>query len=383
VLKRVLVVTPSIRPGGGPPGYVYNLKKGVEELRLRGELKHTFHFLGEVSESRNRATGERQKGAWLRQLAVSVLTAIGLKPILSRRLRAATAAIQSADLVIFQGFQETYLPRYAKKAGKTVIYMPHSPSIMADEYAMLAELNDIPIDHKHHAKLRKDEADLFAIADVAVFPSVGASGEYRREFTSEINSKRVVYIKSGVAIADSGAADAKICVDSESICVLFVGRYVSHKGYDLYCRAAERVSAERPGVKFFSVGSGPMRRHSDTVIDLGWRDDVFSVLRAVSLIVVPNRIAYYDLLPLECAALAKPLVMTAVGGSTDQLADLPDSISCATADVLSLSAAMAKALDVFAFDRGWGTKNKISFEREFTAAAFAKRWDLAIAELVS
>lgn len=381
--KHVLVITPSIKPGGGPPGYVHNLMTGVEELTKEGQLKNIFEFLGQISEQRNKATGEGRKSRSFRLAIIWMLTKMGMKPFLSKKIRAAKKKIDNADLVVFQGFQEAYLASYARRIGARIAYMPHSPSIMADEYKMLCELNGQQYEQLHYQKLKEDEALLIGVADFVVFPSKGAGKEYESQFVDELSGKKVVHIKSGVNVICEREVSKEISGGHGAVRVLFAGRYVSHKGYDLFCDAAELLGENIGDVEFMTLGDGPMKRYSPNVTNLGWRNDVFNVLKDADIVVVPNRIAYYDLLPLECAALGKPMVMTAVGGNVDQMHDLPDTLGCEVANPIQLSLSIKSAIEKFRSDPKWGYRNKLAFDSTFGVKEFAKRWDDAVEEIAS
>lgn len=382
--KKVLIVTPIIRPGGGPPGYVFNLKCGIAELANEGKLKNTFTFSGNESQKRVKVTRENSGGRGdIRRLLIGILTWLGLTPYLSKRVIGLKKIISENDIIIFQGYQDSHLPVYAKAKGKTVVYMPHSPSIMADEYKMLCELSCSGSDNKHYRNLAKNESLLIKLADHVAFPSQGASIEYVKAFPYLLSHKPKIFIKSGVNIHEPYAQIESFIRKhkASSTNVYFIGRYVSHKGYDLFLSAAALIKKNYDDVKFYTLGDGPMKRESDSVINLGWTSNIFSELLDADIIVVPNRIAYYDLLPLESAAIGKPLVMTSVGGNTDQLADLPDSVACNTLDPADLAEALLVAINILKKNKDWGIRNYDAYKALFTTQKFAKRWDEAISKL--
>lgn len=372
--KRILIITPFIKPGGGPPGYVYNLMSGVQQLLKEKKLTNQFEFLGNISRQRNKATGENFKSEKLnfRLLMFELLTYIGLRPLLSKKVRIAKKKINSTDFVVFQGFQDFYLAKYAHSKGIKVAYMPHSPSIMADEYKMLCFLNKQPCDELQYKKFKRIESSLIDTCDYIIFPSSGASTEYKDMFSQELSKKNTLYIKSGV---DIFADDQKIVNLKKTVNILFAGRYVYHKGYDLFCDAAELVIKKTKNIIFFTAGDGPMKRSSIYIKDLGWRDDIFNVIKNSDIVVIPNRIAYYDLFPLECAALGKPMVMTNVGGNADQLIEFPDCVACEKINSESLSNAILTAINFYNENTNWGGRNKIKYDSDFTSRSLAKRWD--------
>lgn len=366
-VTRVLVVCDLIAPGGGPTGYTWNLRAALARTETADVA---IEFAGLVLAQRNRATGERPPAPVpgrprpsIRRLAGRIRHEIGhaLKSGITPRLR---AQIEAADLVVFQGFQDPRRLRFARRRGTATCYMPHSPTIYADEYAAM-HADEKGLGRTRRRMVRTERA-LFRRADLVVFPTPAASGAYRDAFGAELAVTPVRYVLSGVPRPvrrepDAAASGAEI---------LFVGRYVSHKGYDLFLEAAERLSPRHPGLRFATLGAGPARRASSAVRDLGWRDDPIPAIAAARFLVVPNRIAYFDLLPLEAAALGKGLVLTAVGGNVDQHALLPDSVICEP-DELDEGISRALALSE---DPGWGSANAVAYERDLTDERMAERW---------
>ncbi|MGN8026986.1 glycosyltransferase family 4 protein [Microbacterium sp. 22242] len=382
---RVLIVCDLIAPGGGPTGYTYNLRSALQRLDI-GDVD--VDFAGIVTGQRNRATGERtpapprpRSRPSLRGLAGRIRHEIGhaLKGGMTRRLR---AQIEAADVVVFQGFQDPRRLRFARRRGTAAWYMPHSPTIAGDEYAMMHTGRGVA---RVRRRMIRAERALFRRADLVVFPSAHAAGAYTDAFGAIIANKPVRYVLSGVPkpasagdpvgqrAADPGAGPARAAdgtAESARRDVLFVGRYVAHKGYDLFLAAAERLAPQHPELRFATLGAGPDRRASAGVHDLGWQDDPVPAIARARLVVVPNRVAYYDLLPLEAAALGKALVFTAVGGNVDQHALLPDTVLCGPDDLVG---GIARGIELSA-DPAWGRANADAWERTFTDERMAERW---------
>lgn len=401
-VTRALVICPTICPGGGPPGYTYNLRAGLLALADDPELGATaagVRFLGIELGTRNRATGVAASSLdeQPQQLSAASRLAAGAREIVRRvnprsalrRVRKTVKRlriISRADVIIFQGFQSAGEARWARLTGKTVVYMPHSPSIFADEVRMMRALNpgEEPVNHREHRALQRKERALFSAADVLVFPTANAEHPYRTAFAKAFDSRRVAYVLSGVEPpklpASQDDADVAALFSPNSTNVLFVGRYVPHKGYDLFLEAAEQLVGGGVEAEFWTLGDGPLKRSSRSVTDLGWTDEPHSVVAQADIIVVPNRTAYFDLLPLEAAALGRGLVLTRVGGNIDQLGLLPDSVG---ADPDALADAMRGAIALRRDDASWGLRNADAFRREFTHVEMARRWAVLIADIAS
>lgn len=373
-MTTILTVAPVIRPGGGPGGYAYNLQSGLD--KLSPEEKHPFVFEFQGRRDGRTALAEQGGNYKLKAYLKMAIELGGLKPLASA-LRSWTSgdekalrrAIMASDIVVFHGPFFLQQMQYAARNGKRVIYMPHSPSIHADEYAMTFALNGMVMPEMYRRWKAEQERQCIAIANHVIFPSRNAAQNYFDAF-AELNDKSLFYIASGVDIDVVPQKPRQ----PGPVRFLFAGRYVTHKGYDLFCAAADRLAATAPDMAFITAGTGPLKSQSDSITDLGWRSDIFALLGEVDVVVIPNRIAYYDLFPLECAAIGKPLVMTAVGGSIDQLAALPDVVACPKPEPDALVQAIEQAYTKFRADPEWGKQNAAIAEAQFTSPVMARSW---------
>jgi glycosyltransferase involved in cell wall biosynthesis len=382
VPKRVLILAPAIRPGGGPAGYVHNHMVGYEELRRAGRSKNEFVFLGRQASSDR---GPGKSGALANSGVKTIIVSLGLKRIaanvmasLSWRQRRAKREISTADVVVLHGPYDTHLAPHGDWRA-TLIYMPHSPVIAADEYRDLLRDSHQEMGRLHYKNMRDEEGDVIGAADAVVFPSPGAGAEYERQFSERLAEKSV-YIRSGCHVAAPITKTKSDIAASGTISVLYAGRYVSHRGFDIFCGAARRLKESGFEAEFYSAGMGPLGSDTQWVRDLGWRNDIFEVVRAVDIIVIPNRKAYCDLFVIECAALGKPMIISSVGGNADLAQDLPDIISCQPT-IESLTDAVRQAVETHKASPNWGERNRRVYEADFTAERLAQRWDDLVCSL--
>lgn len=363
--KNILIEIGAIKPGGGPSGYTYNLFEGYKKIKYifphlniysfaQRDTKRTKSMIGKV---------DFDLKVFLSKYLPNWVRTIKFRFSRKRKLMLA------AQIVVFQGIQK---PTAIKSIKNKVfsVYMPHTPTIAADEILMNSKLYNTSLSKREYRNMVKQERELINAADCVVFASIGASEEYWKAFNKELTNKKIEYIASGIDLPniDTNSTPNVDILNG----VFFIGRYVEHKGYDLYCATANLVKTINPNIKFYSIGGGPIKSN-DNVIDLGWQENPYPFIQAASFIVIPNTYSYYDLLPLECAALGKPLVMTKVGGNVDQLNELPDSIG-ATIQVDNLAESIIEAFNRKLNEPSWGENNRIKYSNFFNSEAFATRW---------
>jgi L-malate glycosyltransferase len=113
-------------------------------------------------------------------------------------------------------------------------------------------------------------------------------------------------------------------VDPGALLIGTVGRLSAVKDQALLLRAARRVLEKEPGARFVIVGDGPLRGDLETSAKqwgilgacrfVGARADVYDLLTAMDVFVLPSLHEGLPMALLEAMALGIPVVATAVGG---------------------------------------------------------------------
>ena len=136
--------------------------------------------------------------------------------------------------------------------------------------------------------------------------------------------------------------------------VASVGRFFPVKGHVHLVEAMAELR-DLPAVKLLLVGDGPLREELEARVEaldlgervrfLGFRPDVSRILRSVDCVCLPS---LWELLPyaaLEAAALARPIVATAVGGVPRMLPDGEAALLVAPRDERALAAAIRRLVE--------------------------------------
>lgn len=356
-----------LKEGGGPMGYTYNLKIGFTELNIE-DFKINFYETELKFNMQN----------------YSLLNRLQRKLCLLKKHKILKDKIINSDICIFQGFQETYLIKYAKKIKKPIVYMPHSPSIMADEKKMTYELNNRKFSKKDYKFLFYSEQLFFQNADYFVFPSENSFSAYETHWGNYINQKKVFFIKSGTIIRKKTSYSINIFsnLKCDKFIIAFIGRYVTHKGFDVFCKVAELLK-ENPEIQFVCAGSGPLEKIIPAnLLNLGFINDIGNLIELCDIVVIPNKVTYYDLLPIECAAYGKALIFSDNGGNIDQARDFKDSLIFRTNSTDSLKEKILEGIEIKKNNNLFGTANEKVYNSEFTEIALAERWSFLLRKLI-
>jgi glycosyltransferase involved in cell wall biosynthesis len=186
-------------------------------------------------------------------------------------------------------------------------------------------------------------------------------------------------IPNGVELADADAASpAPDLVKPEGeVWIAYVGRLESVKGPDFLLQAARPLLARRRGLRLVFVGAArPGALPADPAIrHLGFRRDVYAVLRHVDIFCLPS---VYEGLPnalMEAMAVGCACVATRVGGVPSLIEDGINGLLVEPADVAGLEKALDRLADDAVLRARLGRAARQTIEARFDARRLADRYD--------
>lgn len=159
-----------------------------------------------------------------------------------------------------------------------------------------------------------------------------------------------------------------------------VGALVGHKDHRTLVRAAARLAADRPDVRFVVAGEGPLRGELEAEVRErglegrfalpGHVEDVARSLDDLDLFVMPSREEGMGTAALEAMAAGVPTVVTRAGGLVDVAGDAVPSVP--PEDPGALAEAVGRLLDDPEARRAAASAGRRRVEERFTAARMAE-----------
>lgn len=393
--RKVIHVFPGLRRGGGPAGYAYNLSKALQMVADVG-AGNTVEILAPTQDILTEVKPPSHP-SWKFALLKRMPAWLG-GPILAARTasfrwnalvyfgfsRSDVEKMKTAGVVVFHDFRLASAYLHGVPEGQKVYIMPHTPTDHASELVenWRIELGETKVWSFIHHQLMRMELGTYLMSNGLLVPCRRALDGYfaNLQGAGEMLRRLPIHeLKSGVdslkVSRDRDEVLAQLGVPPGRKVVGFFGRRHPHKGYDVFCKAA--VLAHERGYKnivFVAAGAGPLPSPEGlpNFKDLGFlTDNLGDLVAAVDLIVVPNRVSYFDLFILEALSLGKPILTTGVGGNS--CIDAPGIFFL---EVLSSEFLLEEALRLLsspAMLEQAGRANRDYYLNRYTLEAFGRR----------
>lgn len=171
-------------------------------------------------------------------------------------------------------------------------------------------------------------------------------------------------------------------IENDAPLIGCVGRLISQKGHKYIIEAARKVIENFPKVRFLIVGKGPLEKMlkrmsrdlkiSSSIIFTGFREDVYSIIDKLDLLILPSLWEGFGLVLLEAMALGKPIVATNVGGIPEVVKDGEAGILIPPKDSDALANAIIKLLKDKQLAKRMGEAGRKRVEEYFQANRMAE-----------
>jgi L-malate glycosyltransferase len=165
-------------------------------------------------------------------------------------------------------------------------------------------------------------------------------------------------------------------VDNAPIVIGTAGRLAPVKGLDTFLRAARVIRDHRPDARFVIAGEGPLEhelkalasqlRIDDACSFLGARADVTDVMSAMDIFVLPSLNEGLPMAVLEAMALARPVVVSNVGGLPEVIRNRESGLLVPPGDERALASACLEVASDPAWAERMGAQARRVVEGEFS-----------------
>lgn len=321
-MKKLLIYYPEdvLEPKGGPAGYLYNLKKGLEECRKQENLPVDISFYSNMPSGIENNSELRKR---IPKRLLEFRRALNDARFLRKKFPIDNGMF-AYDIIHFHSAEKMYLCRdFLNQYHGKVILTSHCPCGIYKE--RIDKLN--PFDYKlmrnQIDKLEELDRYAFERADYIIFPCKDAEEPYFNtwpRYTSIRKDEKYRYMPTGIiachAKINRENYRKKYGIPNDAFVISYVGRHNEIKGYADLRQMGEQVLKD-PNTYFLIGGKEePIKGlNNDRWIEVGWTTDPYSLIAASDVFVLPNRETYFDLVLLEALSLGIPVVLSDTGGN--------------------------------------------------------------------
>lgn len=321
-MKKLLIYYPedALEPKGGPAGYLYNLKKGLEECRKQENLPVDISFYSNMPSGIENNSELRKR---IPKRLLEFRRALNDARFLRKKFPIDNGMF-AYDIIHFHSAEKMYLCRdFLNQYHGKVILTSRCPCGIYKE--RIDKLN--PFDYKlmrnQIDKLEELDRYAFERADYIIFPCKDAEEPYFNtwpRYTSIRKDEKYRYMPTGIiachAKINRENYRKKYGIPNDAFVISYVGRHNEIKGYTDLRQMGEQVLKD-PNTYFLIGGKEePIKGlNNDRWIEVGWTTDPYSLIAASDVFVLPNRETYFDLVLLEVLSLGIPVVLSDTGGN--------------------------------------------------------------------
>jgi glycosyltransferase involved in cell wall biosynthesis len=312
---------------GGPPTYLYNLRKST----LKNNL--SIDFLSDY------LNDEKVVYSSIRNLKIKFVG--GLNPNLVALYQIYKLnkrneynyldkiKLDKYDIIHFHSTFDLYkyYPYLKKNYSGKIILTTHSPKAYHLEYIEDVLKTSVgKIWNNVFKKLLAIDEFAFKNADALVFPCEEALEPYFntwKNFSEIIKNKKIGYFLTSSPEAsvkkDNIQIRESLNIPNDAFVIVYAGRHNYVKGYDLLKEIAQNIleNEKIKDVYFLILGKEEpiCGLKNSRWIEVGWTSDPHSYISAGNLFILPNRETFFDLILIEVLSLGKLLLLSETGGN--------------------------------------------------------------------
>lgn len=367
-----------LKPKGGPAGYLFNLRDGLEQIGAEG-----YEFLPPAAT----AVTSNKFLQYVVPHRLKDVRRLRSLIALPQRYEEPTVDYGQYECIHFHSTEDLYLCRKALKDydGK-VLLTSHSPCVYYKELISRLDPKDV---EKHTEELRLLETiDCYSFerADYVIFPCSEAEEPYFHTWNAYAgirDERKLRYLPTGIR-----GCTIKVCrenirnrygIPTDAFVVCYVGRHNEIKGYSDLVEAAPEILADENTWVLVAGKPGVITApNHPRWLEAGWTDDPHSIISAADVFVLPNRETYFDLVLLEVLSLGQVVLATRTGGNKYFESFKSSGIRLYSGKnelIDDLNQIRAVTISERAM---WGAENKNVFESGFSLENFARSYTLLL-----
>lgn len=366
---------------GGPSGYLYNLKLGLDEFDNNIEF-----FTKETSRNNTDANVQKKKkySAVYSDLRLALSYILKGKKIKNK----IDPKMYNMDCIHVHASEDLWALKAIIGYKGKIVFTPHRPETLANEVITTQQLLN---DTNYSFPILRQVCDFietysYKNADAFIFPSKGAAKIYEKfpGFIRYAINKPMQFVYTGTRDVNVTANinDYDELRKDGKLTFAYVGRHNYIKGYDLLINAFQQIDVNKVKVVCAGAQSNIEAPKSKNWVELGYIKNANSLMKAVDCVVIPNRNTYFDLVIIEALAVGAIVITSSTGGNVDLAEDTDGLILFESGNVESLDKAISTFLELSDDEKTrMKENNRKLYESRCAIGCFARAYSVAVNKL--
>ena len=318
-----------LSPVGGPRGYLYNLKVGLDENNIEN-----IDFLPEDNKEKEKKIRKILSKIFnfimpikIKKIRINSHLENNYKNLINKNNKTKLPLdYKKYDIIHFHSTFDLYYEQMnLKDYNGKIVLTSHSPEplhqeIFKRDFKNLSNSNEIL------KELEKVDIYAFNRANYIFFPCVEAEEPYynRWDKYKEIHDKNINkyrYILTGIKKCSSMKAASEVRkeykIPKEAFTICYIGRHNEVKGYEFLKCISKKIMKDKNNYFLIAGKEGPIYGYKNLKqwTEIGWTKDPYSIINAADIFILPNKETYFDLVFLEVLSLKKLIVANNTGGN--------------------------------------------------------------------
>lgn len=180
-------------------------------------------------------------------------------------------------------------------------------------------------------------------------------------------------------------------INKGNVVILYVGRLEKIKGLEYLVETAKQLLKEYNHLTFVFAGEGTLRQKyeemtrsiRENVMFLGFRSDVYQLMNAADIFVLPSRSEAHPISVLEAKACGLPVIASKVGGVPEIVRDGVNGRCVKPKSVEKLTEALRELIDNPSLAKKMGKKGRIFVKQHFSEEVVTNNVEKYYQKLVS
>ena len=310
----------SLKPVGGPCGYLYNLKLGIDKVDKKNI---EIDFLHSKAISNNKKIYEKSP-ILVKKIIDYLYNIKTFNRLINKKQNICGFDLNSYDVIHFHCTTDLFSIKDSLKTFKgKVLLTCHSPKpyfreIYEDQYSTFQRV----IFRNRLKALEEIDKYAFEHADNVVFPCMEATEPYEKWLKKiGFDYEHFLYMESGIVKKETSSQTKNLiesnCGDNEDIFTIsYAGRHNYVKGYDRLKDYFKKISNEISIKAIICGQEGPMYGlEDDNWTEIGWTNKAIDYINSSDVFILPNIETYFDLVLLEVISIGQICLISNTGGN--------------------------------------------------------------------